>query len=187
MRPGATDFDLQGRIQGTLDIPLNDEGSQEVAQAVEQLKDSQIEAVYCSCGEPACQTAGAIADALGTKVRKLENLQNLNHGLWQGMCVDEIRRKHPRVYKQWQERPESVCPPEGEMLANALGRVETTIKKLFKKHKQGVIGLVVPEPLATLVANYLRRTEPRDLWAAQQEHGHWEVIDIEPQTLSAAR
>ena len=41
----------------------------------------------------------------------------MNHGLWQGMIIDEVKRKQPKVYKQWQEHPENVCPPEGEMLA----------------------------------------------------------------------
>ncbi len=43
-------------------------------------------------------------------------MQNLNLGLWQGMQVAEVRHKQPKVYRQWQEQPENVCPPDGEMI-----------------------------------------------------------------------
>ncbi len=32
IRPGSTDYDQQGRIQGTLDIPLDDQGAEQVQQ-----------------------------------------------------------------------------------------------------------------------------------------------------------
>ena len=38
IRPGTTDYDLQGRIQGRLDIPLNQQGQEQVAQAIECLR-----------------------------------------------------------------------------------------------------------------------------------------------------
>ena len=31
-----------------------------------------------------------------------------------GMLVEEVKQKQPRVYRQWLEHPETVCPPEGE-------------------------------------------------------------------------
>ena len=38
IRPGATDYDCEERIQGALDIPLNRQGLMEVARAVDQLR-----------------------------------------------------------------------------------------------------------------------------------------------------
>ena len=115
IRPGATDYDDEQRIQGTLDIPLNALGDSEVARVIDDLSDRKIEAVYSPAREPANQTADTLAQALGIKHKKCDGLQNVNHGLWQGMKVEEVRRKHPKVYRQWQEQPESVCPPEGEI------------------------------------------------------------------------
>ena len=187
IRPGATDFDEQRRIQGTLDIPLSAKGNLEVARAIEHLQDAGMEALYCSECEPARETAEAIANATGLRIKNLDNMQNLNHGLWQGMLVDEIKRKHPKVYRQWQEQPENVCPPEGETIDGARARVRAALKKLLKRHKDGVIGLVVPEPLASLVRSYLQGSEVRDLWPPSEDHGSWEVIEIEPASLAEAR
>ena len=44
IRPGSTDYDQEGRIQGTLDIPLNERGSAEVARVIEELRHEEIDA-----------------------------------------------------------------------------------------------------------------------------------------------
>jgi broad specificity phosphatase PhoE len=185
IRPGTTDYDQQGRIQGALEVPLNEEGASEVARLTEELRALNIEAVYAPPCEPARQTAQAIAKALGVKFKKLDRMQNLNHGLWQGMLIDEVRRKQPKVYRQWQERPDHVCPPEGEMLGHAEQRVRVALTKLLKRHKEGVIGLVVPEPLASLVRRFLQQGELGDLWKVSNGHGQWEVLEIEPEEVLA--
>ena len=77
------------------------------------------------------------------------------------MLVEDVRHKQPKVYRQWQEQPENVCPPEGEMLSEADERVRAALVKLLKRHKEGVIGLVLPEPLLSLA----RRFSPTASWA----------------------
>lgn len=184
IRPGSTDYDQQGRIQGTLDVPLNQQGNSEVAEVIEGLRGQQLDAVYAPTCEPALQTAAVIAKVLQVKLKKLDRMQNLDHGLWQGMRIDEVRRKQPKVYRQWQERPENVCPPEGEMLQHAEDRVRSTMTKLMKRHRDGVIALVVPEPLASLVRRFVLHDKLGDLWKATAEHGRWEVLRVEPEAVA---
>jgi probable phosphoglycerate mutase len=164
IRPGSTDYDLQGRIQGTLDIPLSEQGRQEVDQAVENLRSRSLKALYCAPCRSAAETAQIIGQALRIKVKPLDYLRNLNQGLWQGMLIDEVKLKQPKVYREWKEHPENVCPPDGEMLSKAVERINEGIEKLLKRHRTGVIGLVVSEPMATLLAARLRRGELGDLW-----------------------
>lgn len=185
IRPAATDYDQQGRIQGVLDIPLSDEGTNEAARLAEELRGLAIEQIFYSDCERARQTATAIAQTLCIKAKRLEQMHNLDEGLWQGMLINEVKRKQPKLYRQWQEHPESVCPPEGEPLVAAQERVQTALGKLFRKHHKGVLGLVVPEPLASVVRSYLNRTELGDLWQAETTHGTWEVIPVEPALLLA--
>jgi broad specificity phosphatase PhoE len=184
IRPGSTDYDQQRRIQGTLDVPLNDQGNAEVARVIEELSNLKLEAIYTSSCQPALETAEAIARALGVKLKKLDRMQNLDHGLWQGMLIDEVRRKQPKVYRQWQEKPQCICPPEGEMLEEAEQRVRNKMTKLLKRHKDGAIGLVVPEPLASLVRRLVDQSELGDLWKATAEHGQWEVLEVRPDVLA---
>ncbi len=185
IRPGSTDYDQQQRIQGALDVPLNEQGNCEVAQLIDQLKQQGIETVYAPPCQPAQQTGKAIAEGLGVKLKKLDRMQNLDHGLWQGMLVKDVRRKQPKVYRQWQEQPENVCPPDGEMLSHAQQRVRATLTKLLKRRKQGTIGLVVPEPLASLVRRFIHQDELGNLWKVTNGHGQWEVLEIEPEEVLA--
>jgi probable phosphoglycerate mutase len=98
-----------------------------------------------------------------------------------------VRQKQPKVYRQWQEQPECICPPEGEMLGAARERVQAALTKLVKKHKTGVIGIVVPEPLASVVKCFLGCGELGNLWKASAECEDFEVIEVGPQSLVHSR
>jgi len=108
-------------------------------------------------------------------------MANLNLGLWQGMKIPDIRHKQPKVYRQWQEQPDNVCPPDGEMTEQAEVRIKAALSKLLRKHKKGTIALVLPEPLATLTRHYILHDELGDLWKALANHGQWEIVDYEPE------
>lgn len=179
IRPGSTDYDQQERIQGTLDIPLNSQGLSEVARVVDQLRDKGIETIYAPPCEPAHQSAEILSRDLDVRLKKLDRMQNVDFGLWQGLQVGEVRHKQPKVYRQWQEQPENVCPPEGEMLEQAYDRVKAAMTKLLRRHKEGVIGLVVSEPMASLVRRFVKNDELGDLWKSLSAHGRWEVLDVE--------
>jgi probable phosphoglycerate mutase len=185
IRPGATEYDQQGRVQGTLDIPLCEDGRHEVEALVGELRGQPIAAIYASPVQSAQQTAEAVAATLDLKVKKLDSLQNLDHGLWQGMLVADVKTKQPKVYRQWQEQPETVCPPQGETLGSARQRVQVALAKLLKKHKShGLFALVAPEPLASVIRNVLRQDEWGDLWQCCTARAKWELIEV-PQAVGA--
>jgi probable phosphoglycerate mutase len=187
LRPGATEFDAQGRLVGTLDLPLSAAGNGEVESAIKRLNGTELDMVYCCPSQSAVDTAEKLAAAFEVKCKPVKTLANVNYGLWQGMQVDEVRRKQPRVFKQWQEHPETVCPPEGEMLSDVRQRVEGSLAKLRKKHKEGTIMLVVPEPLAGIARSVLKQTELAEDWKTGGECGTWEAIVVEPPTPAAAK
>jgi broad specificity phosphatase PhoE len=179
VRPGSTDYDVQERILGSLDIPLNDVGLAEAAETAAQLRDKGLTAIYTPISQPSLQTAEIIAEILEIKLNKLKRLENLHAGLWEGMLVEDVRHKQPKVYRQWQEQPENVCPPEGEMLCAADERVQTALTKLLKRHKEGVIGLILPEPLLSLARRFLAREPLGDLWKAAACRNRFELISVD--------
>jgi probable phosphoglycerate mutase len=177
IRPGATEYDQQGRVQGTLDVPLCEDGRQEVEKMVDEVREQPVSAIYASPGQSAAQTAEALAAAFKLKTKTVDKLQNLDHGLWQGMLVEEVKTKQPRVYRQWQEQPETVCPPQGETLGAARQRVQAALAKLFKKHKSDVlVAIVSPEPLASVIRHVLGDGEWGDLWHCGNS-ARWQMIE----------
>jgi broad specificity phosphatase PhoE len=178
IRPGSTDYDLQGRIQGTLDVPLNEQGHDEVVRAIDDLRRQSLSVIYCAPCEAAVQTAEILGTALRVKVKPLESLRSLDQGLWQGMLIDEVKIKQPKVYRQWQEHPQNVCPPDGEMLSEASERIAEAVERLVKRHRTGSIGLVVAEPLATVLANRLQGNVLGDLWKTQNGCSCFQEFDL---------
>jgi phosphoserine phosphatase len=185
IRPGTTEYDQQGRVQGTLDIPLCEDGRQEVEKMVEELRGKQIAIVYASPCQAASQTAESLSVAFDVKTKTLDKLQNLDQGLWQGMLVAEVKAKQPKVYRQWQDQPETVCPPQGETLVAAGQRVNAALSKLLKKHKSdGLVAIVAPEPLASVIRHALGAQEWGDLWHCAKCSAQWQLIDP-PQAVEA--
>jgi probable phosphoglycerate mutase len=164
IRAGATDYDLQERIRGTLDMPLSMEGVAAATRAGERLAADPPTAIYASADETAEETARIIGSACGIKPKHLPNLGNVDMGLWQGRLVEEIRDTQPRLNRQWQDNPWSVAPPEGELLEEACERVEAAIEKIFKRHPGGTVAVVVPRPLDAIVTWLVSGRSMGDLW-----------------------
>lgn len=179
VRPGATLFDEEERIKGSLDIPLSTHGREQAVRTANSLERLPIAAVYCGPCESAQVTAKEIADHLSAKWKVCDCFRNIDHGLWEGKRIDDVKRQQPKLFKQVQENPRSFCPPGGETLSEAEARVEKLLLKLCKKHANQTIALVVPDPLATLIANRLKETDFEDMWQAEQDDGTWELIDSE--------
>lgn len=159
VRPGETEFDEQDRVQGTLDLPLSERGRRQVSEIIATLRNRSIRQIYTSPNDPALSTAHIIGDALGIGVKEVDDLANVHHGLWQGLCIDDIRRKHPRVFRQWNESPESVCPPGGETCDEAFARAQKALRKPMKRKDN--FAVVSSEPMATLLGCVLRHEDPR--------------------------
>ena len=177
VRPGWTDFDEQHRLIGALDLPLNARGTTQIAALISQLQELAVPpaAVVCGLAQPAAGTADAIAAEFNLTPRKSEQLSNLNQGLWQGSTVEEIGRRMSRVFLQWQEAPETVCPPEGESWEDAVARVQKALKKPLRKFDSVVI--VASEPLASLVSSCLTG-EPPDLTSAFSEKPADPIVEV---------
>jgi probable phosphoglycerate mutase len=175
IRPGCTDFDQQNRIQGSLDLPLNLRGRAEVHDIVDQLQGLPLEMIYTSPSEPAHSTAEAIGGNLGIPVKESDDLRNLNQGLWEGLQIDEIRRKYPKVFKQWEESPETICPPEGEPIESAIERIRKALRKPLKRKFS--FAIVASEPLATLISCVVRNRKC-ELPGSVYGSGHERPIEV---------
>ncbi|NDC64579.1 MAG: histidine phosphatase family protein, partial [Planctomycetia bacterium] len=165
IRSGSTDYDVQGRIRGALDIPLCGQGIAEAGLAL-----------YTSMSTCAVETGSLVGRAVGLRPRRVAHLGNLDQGLWQGLLVDDIRLRQPRLYRQWQDNPWAVSPPEGELLEDACVRVEAALETILQRHASGRIALVVPDPLDRIVAWVVAGESIGDLWS--RDHGRPPVVDL---------
>jgi broad specificity phosphatase PhoE len=105
-------------------------------------------------------------------------LRNLDHGLWHGKLIEEVKQNQPKMYRQGQENAAAFCPPAGEPVALARQRAQAVLSKLIKKHKSGTVALVVPQPLTSVVLSLLQANEISNVWKAEQDCGVWTLIEI---------
>ncbi len=178
IRPGATVLDEQGRIKGDLDLPLSPNGVRQVELIVQQLGDVAVDAVYSSPCLSSRQTADALAERSGARVRIDQDLRNLDHGLWEGKRYEELKQTQPRIYRLWAEHPENVSPPGGETIEHAEDRVERFLKRLFRRTKSGIVAVVAAEPMASIFRSRLLSLPIENFWEVEQRIADWESIPI---------
>lgn len=181
IRPGSTNFDEEGRIKGSLDIPISDQGKRQAERLAESLQGVKLDCLYVAPCDSAKRSADAIAERTFCRRKTLESLKNLDHGLWQGKLLTEVKRLHPKVYRQFQEHPTDMCPPNGETIQAAVERVRVAIDRLRKKHDGGRIGLVVPQPMASVVRYSLVGGSFGDIWKSELDFGTYETLRLEKQ------
>ena len=135
VRHGETAWNVDARIQGQLDVGLNDTGRWQARRVGEALAGEQITAVYTSALGPARQTAQSIAEVTGTPVVPEEGLRERSFGIFEGKTFDEIHQTWPDHAHNWRKRVPEWQPPEGgESLIQLRERVTRTVRDLAARH-----------------------------------------------------
>jgi len=123
LRHGATDWNRQQRLQGTVDIPLNEAGVQQARQVARRLGHLQVSAVFTSPLQRALDTAWILASSKRWPVIADDRLREIDHGTWTGMRINRIAERFPSEFACWQLRPENLWLATGEPLREARSRV----------------------------------------------------------------
>ncbi|MDR1441457.1 MAG: histidine phosphatase family protein [Bifidobacteriaceae bacterium] len=100
-RHGQTAYNLQGRIQGASDIPLDQTGLAQAQAAAEQLADWEPAAIWSSDLVRARVTANALAVLANLEVVTDERLREREFGSWEGLAVSKIHERWPDLYERW--------------------------------------------------------------------------------------
>ena len=178
VEPGATCFDDQGRIAGNLDLPLSEKGLEQVRVLRNEITEVAVTALYHSPSLSAELTALAIEPTLKIRAKCSSDLRNLDFGIWQGMCWEEIRERFPKVWRQWVDDPTEVTLPSGETVAALLERAETFLEDLVRRYGNESVCVIAPFPISAILSGFMRGiAKPR--LTKLPEGGTIEVIDMD--------
>jgi probable phosphoglycerate mutase len=144
IRHGETAWNVDTRIQGHIDIPLNDTGLQQAQHLGRTLAGRDaIDAIYASDLSRAHTTASAIAQAVGQSVTAHTGLRERHFGAFQGRTFAEIEAELPDHAWHWRKRtPDWVPPGGGESLLMLRERIVGTVNELAARHPGQQIVLV---------------------------------------------
>jgi probable phosphoglycerate mutase len=144
IRHGETAWNVDTRIQGHLDIPLNETGLQQARWLAQALAERDaVQAIYASDLARAHVTAQTIAQAMGLTVSLHPGLRERAFGDFQGRTFAEIEAELPQEALHWRHRsPEWTPPGAGESLLALRERVLATVEALASRHVGEQIVLV---------------------------------------------
>ncbi|MEP6965108.1 MAG: histidine phosphatase family protein [Polaromonas sp.] len=142
IRHGETTWNVDTRIQGHLDIPLNATGRQQAARMAQALRDEPIAAVYASDLTRAWETAEYLGRAHGLEVTAEEGLRERGFGDFEGKTFAEIEALLPDQSLRWRKREPEFAPPGGESLLALHRRVVEAAERLAARHRGELIALV---------------------------------------------
>ena len=146
IRHGETAWNVDTRLQGHLDIGLNERGQWQAQRAAEALADEDIAAIYSSDLSRASATAQAIANKssrLGARQLRLNaGLRERGFGIFEGQTYAQIASDWPDESKRWRQRDPHFAPHGGESLTQLRDRIAATVNTLASQHVGEQIVLV---------------------------------------------
>ncbi|HJS02828.1 MAG TPA: histidine phosphatase family protein [Variovorax sp.] len=142
VRHGETAWNVDTRIQGQLDIALNDTGLWQARRVGEALADEPIAAIYASDLARAWQTALEIARPLGIEVQAEPGLRERAFGHFEGRTFADIDASLPEQARLWRTRDPEFAPEGGESLITFRERVTGIAGQLAQRHPGELVVLV---------------------------------------------
>jgi broad specificity phosphatase PhoE len=171
IRHGETDWNLEGRLQGQRDIPLNDVGRVQAEEAGRKLRDiaerpEDLDWIVSPLGRTR-ETAERARDAIGLypkRYRLEDRLKELTFGAWEGHTWRELRAVDPAAVNARAADKWGYVPPKGESYAMLCDRVAAWLSELERS------SIVVSHGgVARVLMVLLARAEPQaaaseDIW-----------------------
>ncbi|MFZ6649105.1 histidine phosphatase family protein [Undibacterium sp. TJN25] len=134
IRHGETAWNAVRRLQGHLDIPLNEEGTRQAKALAWALKNEKLDAIFSSDLQRALQTAGEIATLQNLDIQVDAALRERCFGGFEGVLYSDIPHQFPEAYVTWQSRdPDALFPP-GERTGESIRQFHTRTMEAILRH-----------------------------------------------------
>lgn len=134
MRHGTTDWNVQKKIQGNTDIPLNKEGILLADKSGENLKNTDFDVIYTSPLKRAYRTAQGIrGDRTEIPIIKDNRLIEMNFGIYEGKTSEEREIISNNSFSNFFKAPEKFVPGEGgESFDDLLKRTKDFLQNMIE-------------------------------------------------------
>ena len=134
IRHGETAWNKDTRLQGHLDIALNETGRWQAQRVAHALRDEPVAAIYSSDLQRAHHTAQAIGQAVQRPVHTHRQLRERSFGHFEGKTWAELETGWPAEAQAWRQRVPDFAPTGGETLLQLRARIEQALNELAGRH-----------------------------------------------------
>jgi 2,3-bisphosphoglycerate-dependent phosphoglycerate mutase len=125
VRHGQSQWNLENRFTGWVDVPITEKGAREAEQAAEDLRGLRFDCAFTSELKRAQQTLDILLDRLGQKNVPIERSAAINerhYGDLQGLDKTETAKKYGKDQVHIWRRSFDIKPPNGESLKDTADR-----------------------------------------------------------------
>lgn len=143
IRHGETAWNKERRLQGHIDIGLNEEGLRQARALAGALARESFDAVYASDLQRAHQTAGAVAGLHRLTVQNDPGLRERCYGGFEGLLYAEIEQRYPREFAAWQARDIDGVMPSGV-------REAETFRQFYQRSIDAILAIAARHPGQTI-------------------------------------
>ena len=134
VRHGATILSAEDRFAGAIDVPLSDEGREQVRRLAERLSGDEITAVYASPLGRTIETASILAAPHRLPVQPVEGLREISHGRWEQLTRKEVAQRFPEESAEWDRDPYTFAPQGGESGLAVTARALPALVEIIRAH-----------------------------------------------------
>jgi broad specificity phosphatase PhoE len=126
-RHGETDANAEGRVQGTIDPPLNERGREQAYALAREAASLALRALYTSQLRRARETADIVGEELGLEPRVDARFAESWRGEWEGRLIADIKAEDPEGWQGSLAVEPGFRFPGGESLEEHAARVEAAL------------------------------------------------------------
>ena len=165
VRHGETEWNAERRIQGQIDIGLNETGHRQAVAAGRWLKRADIVALYSSDLKRAWATAQAIGAEIGLIPTPLPEMRERRYGVFEGLTYDEAKARYPEGYGAFEGRNADYAFENGESLKAMFDRVSGKLKEVAARHVGENVVVVLHGGVLDVINRFVRNNPlemPRD-------------------------
>ena len=139
IRHGTTLYNLQDRVQGSIDIKLSKEGYDDINNI--KLNETNYDYLYHSSLSRSKDTLYGLIDKYNINAKCI--IQNdliieRSYGIFEGLTKNEINEKYPEKYKEWLIN-ENIKGQNIESIENVIKRFKLFLHEIINSNKNNVL------------------------------------------------
>jgi broad specificity phosphatase PhoE len=179
VRHAESEWNPIGRYQGLLDPGLSERGLKQAELLGRALEKEKIDVIYSSPLRRTYQTAQEIAKRHGLEFVEDKRIIEIDHGVWSGMLVEEVKERFPEDFRRWLEEPHRVKFEGGESLEDVFKRVKDFVEFLREKHWGQTVAIVSHTVPIRAMLCALLNIDLSKFWAFGCDNASYSLVHVE--------
>lgn len=155
IRHGQTDWNVEGKTQGSIDIKLNETGKEQAEKVKNELMNTRIDVVLCSPRNRCKETAKIVSEGRDVQIIELDELRERDFGEFEG--------KKKNIEYDWVEFWNWKADKHYEKAENVrdfFDRVSDVIEKIRKDYADKNVLIVTHAGICAMMYCYFNNLKP---------------------------